>query len=77
MLEYPSEPAIDQKLKRAQSLVGYSAMFETLPLKKVWVFSKRLTMSKGGEKTKNSGMLAFAWFVFEHDYDGEPTIGWI
>lgn len=52
-------------------------MFETLPLKKVWVFSKRLTMSKGGEKTKNSGMLAFAWFVFEHGYDGEPTIGWI
>ena len=52
-------------------------MFEKEPLKKVWVFSKRLTMTRDGIKMKNSGMIAFAWYVFEHGYKGEPTLGWI
>lgn len=52
-------------------------MFETLPLKSVYVFSKRLTMTRNGEKMKNSGMLAFMWLVFEHGYEGKPTVGWL
>lgn len=52
-------------------------IFENSPLKTVYVFSKRLTMTRNGEKMKNSGMIAFAWFVFEHGYEGEPTLSWI
>lgn len=52
-------------------------MFESTPLKKVYVFSKRLSMTRNGEKMKNSGMIAFAWFVWEHGYTGEATIGWL
>ena len=52
-------------------------MFESTPLKKVYVFSKRLTMTRNGEKMKNSGMIAFAWFVWDHSYSGDPTISWI
>jgi hypothetical protein len=52
-------------------------MFENTPLKSVYVFSKRLTMNRNGEKMKNSGMIAFAWFVWEHGYTGPPTIGWL
>jgi hypothetical protein len=52
-------------------------MFESTPLKRVYVFSKRLTMTRNGEKMANSGMIAFAWFVWEHGYTGEPTIAWI
>ena len=52
-------------------------IFETSPLKTVYVFSKRLTMTRNGEKTKNSGMLCFAWYIFQHGYEGEPTISWI
>jgi hypothetical protein len=52
-------------------------MFESTPLKKVYVFSKRLTMTRNGEKMKNSGMIAFAWFVWEHGYEGDPTVAWI
>ena len=52
-------------------------MFESTPLKTVYVFSKRLTMTRNGEKMKNSGMIAFAWLVWEHGYEGKPTVEWI
>lgn len=48
-------------------------LFQTTPLKTVYVFSKRLTMSKSGQ----SGMIPFAWFVWEHGYKGKPYIEWI
>jgi len=25
----------------------------------------------------NTGMMVYAWFVFEKDYDGSPVIDWI
>jgi hypothetical protein len=53
------------------------AMFESTPLKSVHVFSKRIKMTRNGEKMKNGGMICFAWFVWEHGYTGEPTIKWI
>ena len=53
------------------------AMFEKTPLKSVHVFSKRLSMTRGGVKMKNSGMIAFAWFVWDHAYYGKPTIDWL
>lgn len=51
--------------------------FESTPLARVWVFSKRLTMVAGGEVTGKGGMIPFAWFVWEHGYEGKPTLGWI
>lgn len=53
-------------------------LFETTPLKNVYVFSKRLSMYRNGEKgAYASGMIAFAWFVWEHGYSGQPVLGWI
>ena len=52
-------------------------LFESSPLKNVWVFSKRLTMTRNGQAMKNSGMIAFAWITFEHNYVGRPMIGWL
>lgn len=53
-------------------------MFETTPLKKVWVFSKRITMARNGEYEKySSSMICFAWYVWQHKYEGEPSIGWL
>ena len=52
-------------------------LFEATPLARVHVFSKRLTMTRNGEKMPNSGMIAFAWFVWEHGHSGRPTVGWI
>ena len=47
------------------------------PLKTVYQFSKRVTLYKNGEKMKNSGMIAYAWYVWDKSYSGKPTIDWI
>ena len=53
------------------------AWFPKTPLKMVHVFSKRLTMTRNGEPSRNGGMIAFAWFIWEYGYTGRPMIGWI
>jgi hypothetical protein len=55
------------------------AMFEDkeFPLKTVYQFSKRVTLYKNGVKMKNSGMIAYAWYVWEKGYLGKPSIEWI
>lgn len=52
-------------------------MFESTPLARVHVFSKRITMWRNGEEKHSSSMMAFAWYVWEHGYTGKPTVGWI
>lgn len=52
--------------------------FKSTPLKKVYVFCKRITMyPEGEEKPKNSGTIAYAWFVWERGYKGSPQIDWL
>lgn len=53
--------------------------FPRTPLKRVWVMSRRVPMARGrlAKDDEGHGVLAFAWFVWEHGYDGEPTIGWL
>lgn len=57
------------------------ALFEKYPPKKIWVFSERVQCAKNGdfETYKQSGMtaVAYAWFVWEKNYHGETTVGWI
>jgi hypothetical protein len=50
---------------------------QEFPLKTIYQFSKRLTFSKGGEETKNNGMIAHAWFLWDKNHIGAPTINWI
>lgn len=54
-------------------------IFKASPLARVHVFSKRLTMARGRIATSEDqgGMIAFAWFVWEHGYTGKPTLGWL
>ncbi len=52
---------------------------EQSPLARVWVFKQRLSFQPGDGKRKleGGGMMAFAWFVWEHGHEGPPTLGWI
>ena len=54
-------------------------MFEETPLAHVWVFSARVPMLRGGVDfgKGGGGMIAFAWFVWDHAHQGKPTLGWI
>lgn len=47
------------------------------PLKTIYQFSKRVSLYKNGKKMKNSGMIAYAWYVWDKDYAGKPTVEWI
>lgn len=52
-------------------------LFLSTPLARVWVFSKRLHISRAGEPSKGNGMVAFAWYVWEHGHSGPPSLGWV
>ncbi len=52
--------------------------FEKTPLARVHVFSKRVNFYRNGEKgSYSTSTMAFAWFVWEHGYQGEPVIRWL
>jgi len=58
---------------------GRYEMFQDkeFPLKSIYQYSKRVSLYKDGEKMKNGGMIAYAWFVWDKSYIGKPTIEWI
>lgn len=58
--------------------VERARLFQSTPLARVWVFSKRVTFknTKRGE-VQGSGMMAFAWFVWDHSHSGAPALGWL
>ena len=47
------------------------------PLKYVYIFTNRVSLYPSGERGNlSSGTTDYAWFVWEHGYEGEPTIRW-
>lgn len=68
-------------LARLAWLEGISRgkFFQSSPLARVWVFSARLHMQRArqAEKTDAGGMIAFAWFVWDHSHNGAPMLGWL
>lgn len=65
------------KLSFLESMDRYD-FFKNSPLKNVYVFCKRVQMyPEGTVKPKNSGTIAYAWYVWEHGYEGKPQIQWI
>ena len=63
--------------------IGRYDMFKNTPLKYVHVFSGRQDPWRDGEpKNPKTGKkwgstMCFAWFVWEHGYEGKPQINWI
>jgi hypothetical protein len=53
-------------------------LFESTPLARVHVASRRLSMARGGTDVGKGGgsMIAFAWFVWERSHEGAPNLGW-
>ena len=57
--------------------VGRRNLFESHPPANIYVFSKRLQLTRNGMDYRNRGMIAFAWFVWVKGYQGSPMVGWI
>jgi len=53
--------------------------FASTPLARVWVMSRRVPMARGkaAEAGEGNGVIAFAWFVWEHGHVGPPALGWL
>ena len=51
----------------------------TTPLARVWIMSRRVPMQRGrlSEAGDGHGMIAFAWFVWDHAHVGPATIGFL
>lgn len=49
-------------------------VYETTCLKWVYVFMNRIAIYKGGEENEGNGRIAYAWYVWEHGYDGPPML---
>ena len=49
-------------------------LFQETPLREVIVFSDRLSF---GGYQDFGGMMAFAWFIWEHGYKGRAELSWI
>lgn len=70
---------------KLQALEGQkrATFLEQTPLKTVYVFKKRQQPMRNGKETdeatgkKMSSTMAFAWFVWEKGYEGDPVIKWI
>lgn len=52
--------------------------FNSTPLARVWVSSRRASMPPGGKGIKaTGGTIPFAWFVWDHSHEGPPVLGWV
>ena len=54
-----------------------SKLLEETHLTRVHVFRSRVQLTRNGETATNSGMIAFAWFVWVRGNIGSPIIDWI
>jgi hypothetical protein len=54
------------------------ALFESTPLARVHVASRRLSMARGGTDNGKGGgsMIAFAWFVWDQSHHGATELRW-
>jgi hypothetical protein len=52
-------------------------LFKQQPIRTVYVFSKRLPLTKEGDNRPQSSMIPFAWFVWDKGYQGKTTVEWI
>lgn len=55
-------------------------LYKQYPPKKVWVFSHRICIAKGGNFDNyqaGANMTIYAWYIWEKGYSGETTIGWL
>lgn len=55
------------------------SLFDTKQLKTVYVFSNRTQCARNGEEKqfKENSAVAYAWYVWEKGYNGNPIIKWI
>jgi len=65
------------KLTYLESIGRYNFFTNNSHLKYVIVFSNRQPMYKNGENTGASNAIAYAWYIWDKSYVGNPSIHWV
>lgn len=52
-------------------------LFDTHPPKRVYVFSSRVACAPNGDFENVTNAVAYAWFIWEKGFKGDPIIKWI
>lgn len=55
----------------------YNELFHMGHLKTVYVFTYRISCSKGVGEENSANSVAYAWYHFDRDYVGNPEIVWL
>lgn len=64
---------------RLQFLEGQARrqLFDKYPPKYIYVASKRILCAKNGNFDLANSAVAYAWFIWEKSFNGEPTVRWL
>ena len=65
------------RLSFLESVRRYDSLFKNYPPIRVYVFKKRLTIWRGDQERQGNGTVAYAWFVWEKGFSGNPEIFWV
>lgn len=70
---------IKGRIERAikMQIPEYKGVEAEIEISKVWVFRRRLKIYANGILGKNSGLIAYAWFIWDKEYNELPKIDWI
>lgn len=52
-------------------------LFSQKHLKRVYIFSYRISCTKGVDQEEQPNAVAYAWFEFNTDYEGNPELIWL
>ena len=68
------------KLTFLEGIARYKDLFSKYPPKTIYVFSQRVLCAKNGDfegmKKGGGSAVAYAWYVWEKGFEGEPTVRW-
>jgi len=76
----PGKVALLGRLLWLEGEARHRRLFAVAPPARVWIFSKRVNLARGGDprwRDGEGGMVAFAWYVWDPDHFGAPELGWI
>jgi hypothetical protein len=69
--------AIFGKLTALEGVKRKEIIYSQKKLKKVLVFTRRVSFTKPDSNKVAGGLIAFAWYIFDLDYNGLPQVDWI
>ena len=56
---------------------GRRELFKKYPPKIIYVFSGRIKCGKNAVFDNSASAIAYAWFVWEKGFTGDPSIKWV